>query len=135
MSQKSLVCSPADKSTRPQVDSFVKDILLQTDPHIISVQCKFTVQIFIVLHIYVINVALCCIPTTFILDLVRVAADGKVDRSAIMTRSPPIGWARQQSHATKIRPKAVGGSIFGRFSNVDKCRPEVAGDVISGVVV
>ena len=34
---------------------------------------------------------------------------------------------------TKIRPKAAGDGIFGRFSNLDKYRPEVAGDVISGV--
>ena len=35
----------------------------------------------------------------------------------------------------EIRPKAVGGSIFGRFLNFDKCRPEVASDVISGVAL
>ena len=34
--------------------------------------------------------------------------------------------------ATKMRPKADGSDIFGRFSNFDKCWPEVAGDVISG---
>ena len=34
-----------------------------------------------------------------------------------------------------IRPDAVGGGIFGRFSNFYKCRPEVAGDIISGVAV
>ena len=37
--------------------------------------------------------------------------------------------------ATKIRAKGVVGSIFGRFANFDKCRWEVAGDVISGVAV
>ena len=37
--------------------------------------------------------------------------------------------------ATEIRPKAVGGGIFGRFSNIDECRSEVAGDVISGMAV
>ena len=37
--------------------------------------------------------------------------------------------------ATKNRPKAIGGGIFGRFSNLVKCRPEVAGEVISGVTV
>ena len=36
-------------------------------------------------------------------------------------------------HTTKIQPKAVGSSIFGRFLNFDKCRSEVASDVISGV--
>ena len=35
----------------------------------------------------------------------------------------------------EIRPKAVGCGIFGRFSNFDKCRPELAGDVISGVAL
>ena len=33
--------------------------------------------------------------------------------------------------ATQILPKAVGGGIFRRFSNFNKCRTEVAGDVIS----
>ena len=39
------------------------------------------------------------------------------------------------NHSGEIRPKAVGGGIFGRFSNFDKCRLEVAGDVIPGEVV
>ena len=37
--------------------------------------------------------------------------------------------------ATNIRPNAVAGGIFGRFVNFDKCRSEVAGDVISGLAV
>ena len=36
------------------------------------------------------------------------------------------------NHSEEIRPKAVGGGIFGRFSNFDKCRPEATSDVISG---
>ena len=32
----------------------------------------------------------------------------------------------------EIRPKVVGCGIFSRFSNFDKCRPEVAGDISSG---
>ena len=36
---------------------------------------------------------------------------------------------------TKIRPKAVGSGIFGRFRNFDKCRSGAVGDVISGVTV
>ena len=36
---------------------------------------------------------------------------------------------------TKIRSKAVGGSIFDRFSNFYKWRPEVADDVILGLAV
>ena len=35
----------------------------------------------------------------------------------------------------KIRLKAVGSGIFGCFPNFDKCRLEVAGDVIFGVTV
>ena len=35
----------------------------------------------------------------------------------------------------KIEPKAVQCGIFGRFSNFDNCRPEVAGDVISGAAL
>ena len=32
----------------------------------------------------------------------------------------------------EIQPKAVGCGIFFRFSNVDNCRAELTGDVISG---
>ena len=35
----------------------------------------------------------------------------------------------------EIRPKAIGCSIFGCFSNIDICRQEVAGDVLSGVAL
>ena len=34
--------------------------------------------------------------------------------------------------ATQIQHKVVGGGIFDRFSNFDKCRLEAAGDAISG---
>ena len=44
-----------------------------------------------------------------------------------------VGQAKR--HATKIRPKAVGSGIFGRFPNFDKCRSEVAGYVVSGVTM
>ena len=37
--------------------------------------------------------------------------------------------------AIKIRPKAVGSGIFSLFANFDKCRSEVAGDVMSGMAV
>ena len=48
-----------------------------------------------------------------------------------LTRSPPIGRSSGQAKrsATKIRPKAVESDIF------DKCQPEVAGGIISGVAV
>ena len=42
-----------------------------------------------------------------------------------------VGQAK--CRASKIRPNAVEGWFFGRFSNFDKCRPEVADDVIFGV--
>ena len=32
------------------------------------------------------------------------------------------------NHSGEIRPKAIGGGIFGRFSHFDECRLEVAGD-------
>ena len=44
-----------------------------------------------------------------------------------------MGQAKRR--ATKIRLKAVGSGIFGRFPNFAKRRSEVAGDVISGVAV
>ena len=37
--------------------------------------------------------------------------------------------------ATKIRPKVVKGDIFYRFFNFDKCRLEVAGDIVSSAAV
>ena len=37
--------------------------------------------------------------------------------------------------ATKIWPKAVGGGIFGRFFLENEYQLEVAGDVISSVIV
>ena len=49
-------------------------------------------------------------------------------RPGYNTAQEAIAW----SSATQIQPKAAGGGIFGRFSNFDKCRLEVAGDVISG---
>ena len=47
---------------------------------------------------------------------------------------PQLVW-QVKRRATKIRPKAVGRSIFGRFPNFNKYRSEVTGDVISGVAV
>ena len=44
-----------------------------------------------------------------------------------------VGQAKRRP--TKIRPKALGSGIVGRFSNYDKCRSEVACDIISGVAV
>ena len=52
---------------------------------------------------------------------------GKRLMAFCLTRCPP------KRCNIKIRP--VGGGIFGRFSNFDKNGSQVAGDVISGVVV
>ena len=49
-----------------------------------------------------------------------------------MNKKPTNWWGQAKRRNTQIRPKAVGGGIFGHFSNVDECRLEVAGDVISG---
>ena len=38
-----------------------------------------------------------------------------------------------QRRDTKILPRAVGGGIFDRFSNFEKCRPEAADEDIFGV--
>ena len=50
------------------------------------------------------------------------------------TRRSPIGGAGKR-RTTKIRPKAVGGGIFGCYLNFDKCRPEVADDVVSSAAI
>ena len=44
-----------------------------------------------------------------------------------------MGQAKRR--ATKIRHKAVGNNIFGRFPNFDKYRSEVAGDIMSGLAI
>ena len=41
----------------------------------------------------------------------------------------------RSNHSGESLPKAVACGIFGRSSNFDKCQPEVAGNVISGVAV
>ena len=52
----------------------------------------------------------------------------------LFQRCSPIG-GEVNRRATQIRPKAVESGIFSHFPNFDKCRSQVAGDVISGVVV
>ena len=37
------------------------------------------------------------------------------------------------NHSGEIRPKAVEAPFRPLFSNFDKCRPDVAGDIVSGV--
>ena len=36
------------------------------------------------------------------------------------------------NNSGEIQPKAIGCSIFFRFSNFDNCRSKIAGDLISG---
>ena len=55
-----------------------------------------------------------------------------------MYKKPPQLLGQTKRSATKIRPKAAKGGIYGRFlvfSNFDKCRLEVARDVISDVAI
>ena len=47
----------------------------------------------------------------------------------------PTNWWGRQNAAPQNSIQIIGGSIFGHFSNFDKCRLEAAGDVISGVAV
>ena len=52
------------------------------------------------------------------------------------TATPFTNWMDKKKRcATKIEPKGAGGGTFGRVLNLDKCLPEVAGDVISSVAV
>ena len=44
-----------------------------------------------------------------------------------------VGQAKRR--ATKIRPKAIESTILGPFPNFDKCRSEIAGNIMSGVAV
>ena len=40
-----------------------------------------------------------------------------------------------QAKRRDIKPKDVGGVIFGNFSHFDKCHPEAGGDFISSMAV
>ena len=51
------------------------------------------------------------------------------------TRCPPIGEAGKTPRHSNSRKKAAKGGIFGRVANFDKCRSELARDVISGMAV
>ena len=57
-------------------------------------------------------------------------------RTSYFENKKPNKWLDQiKRHAAIIRRKTVIGRIIGRFSNFDKCRPEVAGDVILNAAV
>ena len=62
-------------------------------------------------------------------------AEGDLHISTGPTRSPPIGRARQNAVPQKFDPKPSEVALLAVFPNFDKCRPEVAGDVVSGVAV
>ena len=53
------------------------------------------------------------------------------------TRSPPTGWARQNAAPLKFDPQPSEAAFLATFRTVklENCRPEVSGDVISGVSV
>ena len=51
-----------------------------------------------------------------------------------ITRSPPIGWARQNAAPLKFDPKPSNAAFLGLFSD-ERCRSEVTGDVISGMAI
>ena len=51
-------------------------------------------------------------------------------------KKPTTWWGRQNAAPSKIQLKAVECDIFCRFFSIfDICRPEVASDVISGLLV
>ena len=52
-----------------------------------------------------------------------------------LTRSQPIGGAGKNAAPLKFAPNRRRRHMRSFFSNFDKCRPEVADDVISGVAV
>ena len=58
---------------------------------------------------------------------------GPVDQRVKQDDHQLVGQAKRC--ATQIRSKAIRSGIFCSFANSDKCRSEVAGDVISGVAV
>ena len=55
--------------------------------------------------------------------------------SIIQTRRKPIGWAIQNAAPLTFYQKASDAALSAGFSNFDKCRPEVADDVKSGVAL
>ena len=46
-----------------------------------------------------------------------------------------IAYGKVRARAIKIKPIAVGGGIFDRFFELEKCQWEVADDIISDVAV
>ena len=51
------------------------------------------------------------------------------------TRSPPIGRAKQNAAPLKLKPKPSEVAFSVIFQTFHKCRPEVAGNVISSVAI
>ena len=58
-------------------------------------------------------------------------ASDVISGSFVMLTVPTIVY----KPLSEIRAKAIGGGILDSFSNFDKCRSEVAGDVISSVAI
>ena len=53
-----------------------------------------------------------------------------VESEIFQNKMPTNLWRRQKRRLTKIRSKAVGSGIFGRFSNFDKCQSDVVVDYV-----
>ena len=71
-----------------------------------------------------------CIRLETASDVISGKFDGPiVPDKCVKFRDPRL------NRSGEIQPKAVGSSIFGRFLISDNCRPKIAGDVISAVVV
>ena len=102
---------------------------------------------YLLLHIDTFDLSL----TVFTAELFIVLAVGRWSRTRFHFRSSsrpvynfdnipknkkPTNWrGNGKTKRHKIRPKAIGSGTFGRFPNFDKCRSEVAGDVIPGGTV
>ena len=54
---------------------------------------------------------------------------------ASLNKSPPTGLARQNITPLKFAPKPSETAFLVGFTNFEKCRPEAAADVISGVTM
>ena len=64
-------------------------------------------------------------------EAVSVVISGMFVRQIVSDKS--VKFCSRLNCSPEIRPEAVTSSIFDRFSNFEKCRPEVAGDAISDV--
>ena len=59
----------------------------------------------------------------------------KLQLSAIDNQKPTNWLGQARRRTTTIRPKPSEAAFSAVFSNFNKCRPKVIGDVISGLAV